>query len=229
MSQGAHVLIVDDEAPIRRFLKSSLHAHGYQVSEALDGASALERAASLKPDLMILDLGLPDQDGVHVIEQLREWSRMPIIVLSVRDRERDKIAALDAGANDYLTKPFGMGELLARVRAALRSTFAAVEEPVFQTGALRVDLGRRLVTRADQEIKLTPTEYAILRLLVLNAGKVLTQKQILREVWGPNYVDESHYVRVYVGLLRQKIEPDPARPEFILTEPGVGYRLRVSD
>ncbi len=187
------------------------------------------KALASKPDLMILDLGLPDYDGVQLIQQVRGWSALPIIVLSVRDRENDKISALDAGANDYLTKPFAMGELLARVRAALRTRHSAPGEPVFQVGGLRVDLSRRLISRDGQEIKLTPTEYAILRLLVLNAGKVLTHKQILHEVWGPNYVDEAHYVRIYMGMLRQKIEHNPARPEYVLNEPGVGYRLRAPD
>lgn len=229
MSDGPQILIVDDEAAIRRFLQAGLRAQGYAVLQAINGAEALAVASASKPDLMILDLGLPDYDGVQLIQQLREWSQLPIIVLSVRDRENDKIAALDAGANDYLTKPFAMGELLARVRAALRVQVVASGEPVFEIGTLRIDLARRLVTREGQEIKLTPTEYAILRLLVLNAGKVLTHKQILREVWGPNYVDEVHYVRIYVGLLRQKIEHDPARPEYVLNEPGVGYRLRAPD
>lgn len=229
MSEGPQVLIVDDEAAIRRFLQVSLRGQGYTVLEASSGAEAVAKASASKPDLMILDLGLPDYDGVQLIQQLREWSHMPIIVLSVRDRENDKISALDAGANDYLTKPFAMGELLARVRAAMRTQVPASGEPVFQLGALRVDLARRLVTRDGEEIKLTPTEYAILRLLILNAGKVMTHKQILREVWGPNYVDEVHYVRIYVGMLRQKIEPDPARPVYVLNEPGVGYRFRAPE
>lgn len=228
MSQSSKVLVVDDESPIRRFLRTSLHAHGYQVLEAAHATDGLEQFGSAKPDLMILDLGLPDLDGVEVIARVREWSRTPILVLSAHDRETDKIGALDAGANDYLTKPFGIGELLARVRAALRASFSPDQEPVFQSGELTVDLPRRMVLLGGAEIKLSPTEYAILRMLVLNAGKVITHRQLLQEVWGPAYVDEAHYVRVYMGLLRQKIERVPARPEFILTEPGVGYRLRLA-
>jgi two-component system, OmpR family, KDP operon response regulator KdpE len=227
MSEGARILIVDDEAPIRRFLRTSLSAQGYRVSEALRGGDAVEQFGASKPDLMILDLGLPDLDGVEIISRVREWSRTPIIVLSARNLEKDKIAALGAGANDYLTKPFGIGELLARVRAALRQSFLPGEEPVFESGELKVDLARRSVLRGGEELKLSPTEYAILRVLVLNAGKVVTHRQILREVWGPGYVDEAHYVRVYMGLLRQKIERNPSRPQFIHSEPGVGYRLRV--
>lgn len=227
MSKGAHVLVVDDEAPIRRFLRTSLQAHDYQVIEAADGGTGLDQFTTAKPDLMILDLGLPDMDGVEMITRVREWSHTPILVLSARDREKDKISALDAGANDYLTKPFGIGELLARVRVALRQNPTPNEEPIFKTGDLTVDLARRLVRVAEEEIKLSPTEYAILRMLVLNAGKVVTHRQLLHEVWGPAYVDEAHYVRVYMGLLRQKIERNPARPQFIVSEPGVGYRLKV--
>jgi two-component system KDP operon response regulator KdpE len=229
MSEGACVLVVDDEAPIRRFLRTSLTAHGYRVVAAANASDGLDQFSAGKPDLMILDLGLPDRDGVEIIERVREWSRTPIIVLSARDREKDKIAALDAGANDYLTKPFGIGELLARVRAALRQNFTPNEEPVFEVGELSVDLARRTVLRGGEEIKLSPTEYAILRMLVLNAGKVVTHRQLLHEVWGPAYVDEAHYVRVYMGLLRQKIERIPSRPQFILSEPGVGYRIRVNE
>lgn len=229
MSEGATVLIVDDEAPIRRFLRTSLNAHGFHVLEAIHGSEALEQFGAAKPDVMILDLGLPDLDGVEIITRVREWSRTPIIVLSARNREQDKINALDAGANDYLTKPFGIGELLARVRATLRQNFSPTEEPIFESGALKVDLARRSVTRDGEEIKLSPTEYAILRMLVMNAGKVVTHRQILHEVWGPAYVEEAHYVRVYMGLLRQKIERNPSRPQFVLSEPGVGYRLRVDE
>lgn len=229
MSAGASVLVVDDEAPIRRFLRTSLTAHGYQVIEAADGGTALEEFSSAKPDLMILDLGLPDMDGVEMIGRVREWSHTPILVLSARDREKDKVSALDAGANDYLTKPFGIGELLARVRVALRQNVMPSEEPVYVNGELSVDLARRIVRLGAEEVKLSPTEYAILRMLVLHAGKVVTHRQLLHEVWGPAYVDEAHYVRVYMGLLRQKIERIPARPRYILSEPGVGYRLRESD
>jgi two-component system KDP operon response regulator KdpE len=229
MSEGIHVLVVDDEPQIRRFLRASLTGHDYQVIEATTGQEALNQVVSAKPDLVILDLGLPDVDGLEVLRRVREWSQVPIVVLSVREREQDKIAALDAGADDYLTKPFGVGELLARLRTAMRHTLPAEQEPTFQTGELKVDLARRQVWVANREVKLTPTEYAILKYLVAHAGKVVTHQQLLREVWGPAYVDEPHYVRVYVGQLRHKIEADPAQPRYILTETGVGYRLHVED
>lgn len=227
MSQSIRVLVVDDETAIRRFLRAGLQGHGYEVVESPNGRDALDKVTGVKPDMMILDLGLPDLDGVEVIRQVREWNRLPIIVLSVRDREEDKIAALDAGADDYLTKPFGIGELMARLRAALRHEMPADGEPVFEIGELRVDLAQHQVTVGGRELKLTPTEYGILRVLVKNSGRVVTHRQLLREVWGPGYETESHYVRVYVGQLRQKMESDPTRPQYILTEPGVGYRLRV--
>lgn len=226
---GARVLVVDDESQIRRFLRASLTGHSYDVIEATNGKDALERILSAKPDLVILDLGLPDMDGVEIIRAVREWSNVPMVVLSVREREQDKIAALDAGADDYLTKPFSVGELLARLRTAMRHVLPDEQEPVFETGALRVDLARRQVFVENQEVKLTPTEYTILKYLVAHAGKVVTHQQLLRQVWGPAYVNESHYVRVYVGQLRQKIEGDPARPRYILTETGVGYRLRTDE
>ncbi len=229
MSEGARVLVIDDEPQIRRFLRASLGGHAYQVTEAHSGQEGLDLITSVKPDLVILDLGLPDLDGLQVIRRVREWSNVPIIVLSVREREQDKITALDAGADDYLTKPFGVGELLARLRVALRNVLPGEEEPVFQTGDLTVDLARRKVLVGSNEIKLTPTEYAILKFLVAHAGKVVTHQQLLREVWGPAYLDQPHYVRVYVGQLRQKLEENPARPRYILTEPGVGYRLRFED
>jgi two-component system KDP operon response regulator KdpE len=229
LSQGARVLVVDDEPQIRRFLRTGLGGHAYAVLEASTGNGALDQVAASKPDLLILDLGLPDIDGVELIKRLREWSQVPIIVLSVREREQDKIGALDAGADDYLTKPFGIGELLARMRVALRHVSPTGEEPTFQTGELKVDLARRIVTVAEREVKLTPTEYSIFKFLVAHAGKVVTHQQLLRGVWGPEYQNESHYVRVYVGQLRQKLERDPARPRYILTEPGVGYRLRVDE
>jgi two-component system, OmpR family, KDP operon response regulator KdpE len=222
------VLIVDDEPPIRRFLRTSLSAHGYQVREASCGQEALRSIMSDCPEVVLLDLGLPDMDGLDVIRRVREWSLLPILVLSVRGQERDKIAALDGGADDYVTKPFGMGELLARMRAALRHRLhMAVAEPVFQSGGLTVDLARRLVTMEGSEVKLTPKEYELLRVLVLHAGKVVTHRHLLREVWGGGAVDDTQYVRVYVGQLRQKLESDPARPRYLLTEPGVGYRLRL--
>lgn len=227
---SARVLVVDDEPQIRRFLRTSLGAHGYTVLEAANGAEALLKATDEHPEVMILDLGLPDLDGIEVIRRVREWSRVPIIVLSVRGRETDKIAALDAGADDYVTKPFSMGELMARIRAALRSRLAGeAEEPVFRSGGLEVDLARRVVRAEGREVKLTPNEYELLRVLVRNAGKVVTHQHLLREVWGPADVDQTHYVRVYVGQLRQKIEADSSQPRYILTEPGVGYRLALAE
>jgi two-component system, OmpR family, KDP operon response regulator KdpE len=227
MPTGPHILVVDDEIQIRRFLKISLEANGYRVSEAATGQAALEGAAILRPDLIILDLSLPDLDGLAVLQQLREWTQTPVIMLSVRDADRDKIAALDAGADDYLTKPFSVAELMARLRAAQRHAQTTQEPVVFTSGNLQVDLSRRLVLLHGQPVKLTPTEYALLRLLVQHAGRVLTHRQILKTVWGPEYVDETHYLRVYFAQLRQKLEADPARPQIILTEPGVGYRLQV--
>jgi two-component system KDP operon response regulator KdpE len=225
------VLAVDDEAAIRRYLRASLSIHGYVVFEADSGQAALAAVTADRPDLIILDLGLPDIDGVEVTRLLRQWTQVPIIILSVRGQEADKIAALDAGADDYLTKPFGTGELLARMRVALRRANASPGkvEPVFVAGELAVDLSRRVVTMAGQEIQLTPTEYDLLRVLVAHAGKVLTHHQLLREVWGVGYEQETHMLRVNVSNLRRKIEPDPTRPHYILTEPGVGYRMRAAD
>jgi two-component system KDP operon response regulator KdpE len=225
---GVRVLVVDDEPAIRRFLRASLSAHGYAVFEADDGQSALSAVAADRPDLVILDLGLPDLDGVEITRLLREWTRIPIIILSVRGQEADKIAALDAGADDYVTKPFGAGELLARMRVALRHAGQSGVEPIFSSDDLTVDLARRAVMMAEHELQLTPTEYDLLRVLVMNAGKVLTHRQLLREVWGMGYEQEMHMLRVNVSNLRRKIEPDPTRPHYILTEPGVGYRLRAS-
>ncbi len=225
MSENLRVLVVDDEVQIRRFLKISLEANGYQVYETASGQDALEKAALLRPELIILDLGLPDMDGLAVLQSLREWTQTPVLILSVRDADRDKIAALDAGADDYLTKPFSVDELMARMRVAQRHVAPVPETTIFTIGDLQVDLGRRLVTVAGQPVKLTPTEYALLRLLVQHAGRVLTHRQILREIWGAKYVDEIHYLRVYFAQLRQKLEADPALPKIILTEPGVGYRL----
>ncbi len=225
---NARVLVVDDEPAIRRFLRVSLSARGYIVFEADSGQAALSAVTSDRPDLIILDLGLPDMDGVQVTRLLREWTRLPIIILSVRGREADKIAALDAGADDYLTKPFGVGELLARLRVALRRAGQSGDQPLFASGDLVVDLTRRVVTVAGSEIQLTPTEYDLLRVLVANAGKVLTHHQLLRAVWGVGYEQELHMLRVNISNLRRKIEPDPTRPRYILTEPGVGYRLRAS-
>lgn len=224
---GARVLIVDDEPAIRRFLRASLAAHGYAVFEAENGQAALSAVTAERPDLIILDLGLPDLDGIEVTRLLREWTRIPIIILSVRGQEADKIAALDAGADDYVTKPFGAGELLARMRVALRRAGQSGAEPVFSSDDLVVDLARRVVMVAGQEVQLTPTEYDLLRVLVTNAGKVLTHRQLLREVWGMGYEQEMHMLRVNVSNLRRKIESDPTRPRHVLTEPGVGYRLRA--
>jgi two-component system KDP operon response regulator KdpE len=219
---------VDDEPAIRRFLRVSLSAHGYTIFEADDGQSALAAVSANRPDLVILDLGLPDLDGIQVTRLLREWTRIPILILSVRGQEADKIAALDAGADDYVTKPFGAGELLARMRVALRHAGQSGTEPIFTSGDLSVDLTRRLVTMAGREVQLTPTEYDLLRVLVTNAGKVLTHRQLLHELWGPGYDQETHMLRVNISNLRRKLEPDPTRPHYIRTEPGVGYRLRDS-
>jgi two-component system KDP operon response regulator KdpE len=229
MSQKpVRVLVVDDEAAIRRFLRTSLTANGYCISEAANGEEALTAVTIHRPDLIILDLGLPDIDGLEVTRRLREWNAIPIIVLSARGQESDKIAALDAGADDYLTKPFGVGELTARLRAALRR-MAPAAGSIFQTGELSVDLGRRLVKVGGDEVQLTPTEYDLLRVLVTHAGKVLTHRHLLRQVWGMGYEDELHMLRVNVSNLRRKIEPDPARPRYLTTEPGVGYRLRLEE
>ena len=225
---GPRVLVVDDEPAIRRFLTTSLAAHDYAVFEAVNGQEALSAVAAHRPDLVILDLGLPDMDGIEVTRLLREWSTIPIIILTVQEQEAAKVAALDAGADDYVTKPFGMGELLARMRAALRRAASSTAEPVFSSGDLTVDLARRLVTIAGREVRLTPTEYDLLRALVSHAGKVLTQRQLLRQVWGAGYDGETHLLRVNMSNLRHKLESDAARPNYILTEPGVGYRLRVN-
>jgi len=224
--KGLRVLVVDDERAIRRFLRTSLTAYHYVIYEASSGQEALTAVIAHRPDLLILDLGLPDMDGIEVIRQLREWTPLPIIVLSVRERESDKINALDAGADDYLTKPFGIGELMARLRVAVRRTASAESEPVFSLEGLQVDLARRRVTSQEKEVQLTPTEYDLLRVMVLNAGKVLTHRQVLRQVWGLGYEDEMHLLRVNISNLRRKIEPEPNRPYYIVTEPGVGYRLR---
>ncbi len=219
------VLVIDDEVQIRRLLKVCLEANGYRVVEAATGQEGITTAAQYPPDVVILDLGLPDLDGLSVLRRLREWSRVPVVVLSVRDQEDDKVAALDNGADDYVTKPFSTGELLARLRVAQRHAAPASEVTVFRSGAIAVDLTRRVVTRDGKDVKLTATEYSLLRLFVRHAGKVLIHKQILREVWGPNSVDQTHYLRVYIAHLREKLEVDPSHPQLIITEPGVGYRL----
>jgi two-component system KDP operon response regulator KdpE len=224
---GQRVLVVDDEAPIRRYLRAALGSQGFVIYEAVDGAGAIQAVLASRPDIIILDLGLPDMDGIEVTRQLREWSQTPIIILSVREAEQDKIAALDAGADDYLTKPFGTGELMARMRVVMRRLSSKTDEPILQAGGLQMDLARRLVIVDGVEIVLTPTEYDILRLLLQNSGKVLTHRQLLRQVWGTAYEGEMHLLRVNISNLRGKLEPDPSRPMYIHTEPGVGYRLRV--
>ena len=225
VAEGARILVIDDEQQIRRMLRVALSGYGYSLSEAATGKEGLTQAAIFHPDLVILDLGLPDLDGMEVIGRLREWTQAPIIILSVREGEADKISGLDAGADDYLTKPFGMGELLARIRVAIRHAAGTEDEPVLTFPDLAVDLARRLVLLKGEELKLTPTEYEILKHLAFHAGRVVTHKQLLRAVWGPNFQEETHYLRVYIGQLRRKIEEDPARPRYILTEAGVGYRF----
>jgi two-component system KDP operon response regulator KdpE len=226
MADGACILVIDDEPQIRRFLRVSLEAHGFRIVEASGGQEGLRLAALEKPDLIVLDLGLPDMDGQSVIARLREWTATPVIVLSVRADETDKVAALDAGADDYVTKPFGTGELLARIRAGLRHTVGSTAgSAVFQTGELRVDLEKRQVFAGGEPVRLSPKEYELLRLLVQHAGKVLTHQFILRQVWGPAHEHDVQYLRVFARQLRQKIETDPAAPKLLLTEPGVGYRL----
>ena len=218
-------LVIDDEPQIRRLLRVTLEANGYTVLDAATGQDGIVQAAQGRPEIILLDLGLPDLDGVTVLQRIREWSRVPVIILSVRDREHDKIAALDAGADDYVTKPFSSGELLARLRTTLRRSLPPVAGAIFRAGKIEVDLAARVVRKADAEVKLTPTEYALLRLLVVHAGKVLTHRQLLTEVSGPNAVEQTQYLRVHVAHLREKLEDDPARPKLIITEPAVGYRL----
>lgn len=223
---GPRILVVDDETAIRRFLRVSLEAQGYQVYEAETGKDGLQAVPACRPDVVILDLGLPDMEGHDVIGQLREWSPVPIVVLSVRDHETEKIRALDAGADDYVTKPFAVGELTARLRAALRRTANVGPEAVYEVGDLRVDLGRRQVALKGQEVALTPTEWELLRALAQHGGRVLTHRQLLRQVWGASYEPETHLLRVNISNLRRKLEADPSRPTYLLTEPGVGYRLK---
>ena len=224
---GEKVLIVDDEQSIRLFLKLTLTSQRYDTIEAASGLEALNQARTEKPNIIILDVGLPDMDGIDVTRQLREWTQIPIIILSVRGSEKDKIAALDLGADDYLTKPFVVGELLARVRAALRRAAPGGKTPLFKKGELEIDLERRLVKVAGNEIQLTPNEYELLKVLVDNSGKVMTHKHLLNAVWGPEYFGEFHMLRVNISNLRRKIEPDPSRPQIIITESGVGYRLKA--
>jgi two-component system, OmpR family, KDP operon response regulator KdpE len=226
MTRMLRVLVVDDEPAIHRFLTPALVANDYDVLRAETGIEALRRIASDAPDVVVLDLGLPDLDGKDVIGRVREWSQVPIVVLSARDREAEKIAALDRGADDFVNKPFGVGELMARLRAALRHHMQRTgETPVTQIGSLEIDVPRRRITRDGVEVKLTPKELELLAFLARHAGKVVTHKQVLNAVWGPAHATDTQYLRVYVGQLRQKIEPDPTEPEVILTEPGIGYRL----
>lgn len=224
------ILVIEDDAQIRRFLRATLAAEGYQFHEALTAAEGIAQAAARQPDLVLLDLGLPDQDGVEVIREIRQWSQMPIIVLSARGQEKDKIAALDLGADDYVAKPFAVGELLARMRAGLRrSSRIAQEGPEapLRFGGVEISFEKRLVTLDGKEVHLTPNEYKLLQALVKHAGRVVTQRQLLNEVWGPQHTDQSQYLRVYVAQLRRKLEHDPARPRYLQTEPGVGYRLNL--
>lgn len=228
MSKPAPVVVcIEDDPQMRRFLRTGLGAEGFRVFEAESGERGLVEAATRKPDVVVLDLGLPDIDGVEVVRRLREWTRLPVIVLSARSREADKIAALDAGADDYLTKPFGLGELLARIRVALRhgSVAGARDQEVVTAGDLRVDFARRQVSVAGKPVHLTPIEYRLLATLIRNAGRVLTHRQLLQDVWGPAYIERSHYLRVYMGQLRHKLEADPPRPRHLQTEAGVGYRF----
>ncbi len=222
------ILLIEDEPEMRRFLRAALGTQEYQLIEAPTAREGLAQAAARNPDLILLDLGLPDGDGLDLTRQIREWTRTPIIIISARGQERDKVTALDAGADDYLTKPFGVDELLARMRVALRhaARVGAADEPVFETDGLRVDLARREVSRDGVAVHLTPNEYKLLVTLVRHAGKVLTHRHLLREVWGANAITQTHYLRVYITQLRHKLEADPTQPRLLLTEPGVGYRLR---
>ncbi len=222
------ILIVEDDPQICRFLRATLAAEGYHYHEAITAEDGIAQANTRRPDLILLDLGLPDRDGLEVISRVRESSQVPIVVLSARGREDDKISALDLGADDYVAKPFGVGELLARIRAALRRSAAgAPDGPVLRFGRTEIDLDKRIVRVDGEEVHLTPNEYKLLQVLIKHPGKVLTQRQILNEVWGPNHLDQAQYLRVYVAQLRRKLEPDPARPRHLQTEPGVGYRLVI--
>jgi two-component system KDP operon response regulator KdpE len=226
----SRVLVVDDEPQIRRTLAINLRARGYQVDLAATGEEALRAVADQQPDVVVLDLGLPGIDGLQVIQGLRGWTRVAIIVLSVREREADKVAALDAGADDYVTKPFGFNELLARLRAAVRRATPADElVPIVQTRDFRVDLAAKQVVRDGREVRLTPTEWQLVELLVRNPGRLVSQRQLLQEVWGPKYRDETNYLRVFIAQIRRKLEPDPAHPRYFITEPGVGYRFQTKD
>jgi len=228
-SPNPSILVVEDDPQIRRFLKLGLKSHGYKCHECPSGEEGLGELKSLRPELVILDLGLPDMDGLDFIGKARTWTRVPILVLTVRDREQDKIRLLDQGADDYLTKPFAMGELLARIRVALRHSQiqSRREEPIFENGALQIDFASRRVLVGSREVHLTPTEYKLLTLLAKNAGRVLTQQFLLREIWGPNAIEQGHYLRVHMHQLRHKIEATPAQPRWLINDPGVGYRLKL--
>lgn len=229
-SPGGRILVIDDEHGIRRFLRAALQNQGYQISEAGTGFEGIQYVPTVRPEIVILDLGLPDMDGLDVIRSLREWTEIPIIVLTVRSDEADKINALDAGADDYLTKPFGPGELVARIRAAMRRAHKPETSAVFTLGDLEVDLARHSVMLSGDKVQLTPTEYDLLKTLIRYTDKLITHRQIIREVWGgASYDDEMHLLRVNISNLRRKLEPDPARPRYILTEPGIGYRLRTRE
>lgn len=226
------IIIVEDELAIRQFLRTALRLQGFTVYEADTGKRGIIEAGMRKPDLLILDLGLPDMDGIEVIEAIRKWSTLPIIVLSARNQERQKVDALDLGADDYLTKPFGIDELIARIRVALRHANRkeqSLSNDVLVTGSLKVDLNKRLVSIDDREIALTPIQYRLLAALAKNAGKVMTHRQILKEVWGPSYQDNVHYLRMYMSQLRSKLESNPAKPQYLVTESGLGYRLKIND
>jgi two-component system KDP operon response regulator KdpE len=224
------ILVIEDDSQMRRYLRTVLTNEGYHLIEATTAREGIKQVGVRHPDLIILDLGLPDMDGLEVTRDLREWTMTPIIVLTARSQENDKVAALDIGADDYLTKPFGTNELLARMRVALRHAIRDLkgsDEPLFSVGDLRVDLAYRKVFVEEKEVHLTPIEYQLLLMLIQYAGKVVTRRQLLHDVWGPNYIDESHYLRIYMGQLRHKLEADPTRPRYIITEPGVGYRLKT--
>lgn len=230
MAMNPIILLIEDDFQIRRFLRASLVTQGFDLIEAETGREGLALAASQVPEVILLDLGLPDMEGIEVIKQLRLWTNTPIIILSARGQERDKVANLDAGADDYLTKPFGVGELLARIRVALRKAMPAEEgkpEAMYALGNIKVDFERRLVFRGPEEVHLTPIEYKLLAVLVKHRGKVVTHRQLLKEVWGPSYIEQNPYLRIFILNLRRKLEDDPTRPHYLLTEPGVGYRLRV--
>ncbi|RED52966.1 response regulator [Cohnella lupini] len=227
---GARILIIDDEPQIRKLLKVTLKAHQYAVQEAATGEDGVLQASLVRPELIVLDLGLPDISGMEVLARIRDWSNVPIIVLTAKDREEDKIVALDSGADDYMTKPFSMGELVARIRVALRHVATSAIEPILQFGNLTIDLAQRIVELNGERVKLTPTEYDLLKILSSNSGKVVTQRQLLQQVWGSNHSEsESHYLRIYIGHLRKKLEEDSTQPKLIVTEPGIGYRFRSRD